>query len=398
MNIGMVVDNEFIGDIRIENEVSALEKAGFSVFILCLSYGHEKTEEKFNNSTIVRVKAKKYFIKKFRALTNTILNIYPAWWAKRINEFVKKYKIDVLHIHDLYMFGAGIKVKEKYKLHIPIIGDLHENYVEGLKKYKFSNTFPGKYLISIPKWERTEVEWISKMDFIVTVIEEAVDRYSSLGLDRNKFSVVANYVNIEEYLKMFELHKIQKDNKHFTVTYIGAFDLHRGLESVVKAIPSIVNIIGNLKVVLVGSGKNIESLKKMSRELEISEFIKFEGWQPHGKLPAYINASDICIIPHLKTKHTDNTIPHKLFQYMLFEKPVVATNCNPIKRIVEQEECGSIYKTGDSDDLAEKIIALHRDNLKMQLMGKKGKEAVIAKYNWQNTSKILVNLYKSLIK
>lgn len=396
MNIGMVIDNEFTGDIRVENEVIALEKAGFSVFILCLSFGNRNKIEKFGNSTIVRIDADLRIIKKMRALTNTIFNFYPDWWAKRINKFVEEYKINVLHIHDLYMFGAGFKAKGRYGLKIPIVGDLHENYVEGLKKYKFSNSFPGNLLISIPKWERTEIEWISQLDYAITVIEEAVERYVSIGLERNKFKVVANYVNIEEYLKMLTEYTVEKKECCFTVTYIGAFDIHRGLESVVKAVSDIYKVIPNLKLVLVGRGKNLELLKQIAEQSGMSDNIVFEGWQPHSKLPAYINASDVCIIPHLKTKHTDNTIPHKLFQYMLFEKPVVATDCNPIKRIVESENCGLIYESGDSKGFASKIIELFNDRDKMKVMGKLGKEAVLKKYNWNETSKNLINMYQKI--
>jgi len=394
MRIGMVLDHEFPGDIRVENEIIALENAGFEVFIICFDFGIGSTVEYFHRTKIVRIKINKSIKKKLQALTNTIFNFYPKYWAKKINKFIDNYKIDVLHIHDLYMFGAGILIKEKYKRKILLVGDLHENYVEGLKKYQFSNTFPGKFLISIPKWEKSEIEWIHKLDYAITVIEEAVDRYESLGLDRRKFSVVANYVNIDEYLKILNAYEVRKDMSLFTATYLGVFDTHRGLESVVRSIPFIKKSVENIKFVLVGRGKNLESLKKMAGDLDVLNNISFEGWQPHEKLPAYINASDICLIPHLKTVHTDNTIPHKLFQYMLFEKPVVATNCNPIQRIVEETKCGLIYENKNSYQFAEAVIKLYNSESLRQQMGTNGKKAVMEKYNWTTTSENLISMYQ----
>ena len=35
MKIGMLLDNEFTGDLRVENEATSLVKAGHEVFILC---------------------------------------------------------------------------------------------------------------------------------------------------------------------------------------------------------------------------------------------------------------------------------------------------------------------------------------------------------------------------
>ena len=145
-----------------------------------------------------------------------------------------------------------------------------------------------------------------------------------------------------------------------------------------------------------GTGSNFESLVQLSKKLNIENYISFEGWQPHEKLSSYIKASDICLIPHLKSVHTDNTIPHKLFQYMIFEKPVVASDCNPIKRILDETRAGVVFESNNEADLASKVIDL-QNNKKLQLeMGKKGKEAVLEKYNWNEASKNLITLYNKI--
>ena len=66
--------------------------------------------------------------------------------------------------------------------------------------------------------------------------------------------------------------------------------------------------------------------------------------------------SDICVIPHLKSEHTDNTSPNKLFYFMHFKKPVLASNCNYIQEIVEEENCGMIYEHDNINELNENRI------------------------------------------
>ena len=56
MRIGMILDNEFSGDLRVENEVTSLQNAGHQVFVLCLNYGRKKNYEEFNGAKIVRFK------------------------------------------------------------------------------------------------------------------------------------------------------------------------------------------------------------------------------------------------------------------------------------------------------------------------------------------------------
>lgn len=397
MKIGMVLDNEFTGDMRVENEVVSLVQAGHEVFVLCFNYGNKKSRENYEGGTILRIDIDAKVKGKMKGLTNFIIDPYTYYWSKKIISFVREYNIEVLHMHDLFMLGAAFRARRKLKATLPIVGDLHENYPEALKYYKFSNTFPGNLLISIPKWERTEKKWIQQADHIITVIEEAVDRYGALGLDVEKMTVVANYVRKDEFLKgtiSSEMEAVYKNE--FTLSYIGGFDTHRGIDEVIKALPLVRNEIPNVKLILVGAGRNEADLKALAHSLNIDDLIDFKGWQPPTALPSFISASDICLIPHLKTNHTDNTIPHKLFQYMLMSKPVIASNCTPIERILKSAKAGLSYTSGNEKELAECILSLHKDRFLLKEMGQNGQQAVHQTYNWENTAKNLVALYDSI--
>lgn len=393
----MILDNEFTGDMRVENEVISLTKAGHQVFVLCFNYGKKQSLETYHGAQIIRVSVNPKVKDKMKGLTNTFFDPYTGYWAKQIIPFVKKQKIDVLHVHDLYLLGAAFKAVKKLNRAIPVVSDLHENYPEALKYYKFSNTFPGNVLISIPKWEKTEIKWVNQADYVITVIEEAVERYKKLGIDEEKISVVANYVNSDEFLDANEDKSILNrfENK-FVISYMGGFDTHRGLESVVKAIPYLKDKISNFKLVLVGKGRNENDLKKLAKDLGVNDFVDFEGWQSPNKLPSYISASDICLIPHLKTGHTDNTIPHKLFQYMLLGKAVLSTNCDPLERIIKATKSGLVYDSNNEKDLANQVLEMYQNKDITQQMGVNGKEAVKEIYNWENTAENLIQLYEEI--
>ena len=396
MKIGMILDHEFPPDIRVENEAVILAENGFDVNILCFAHDKSvKSAESFNGVNIQRLFKNRNLVKKGRALINTPFDYYTSYWAKKIKKFIQINDIDILHVHDLYMLGAAFKANKSAGL--KIVADLHENYVDGLSNYQFANTFPGNLVISKSKWAKTEIEWCQKVDYLITVIDEAVDRYTALGVSKHKIHVVVNYVNLKTFLnEEDDLALISGFKDQFTATYIGGFDFHRGLESVIKAVPGIVREIPNFLLVLVGSGKNLDQLKNLAQDLNILKHISFEGFQQPKKLPSYIKASSLCLIPHLKTVHTDNTIPHKLFHYMLVKKPVIATNCNPIERIINETQSGMIYSSNQAADLAEKIIKMYKNPTVMKEMGKNGHQAVLATYNWDKTAENLLELYKQV--
>ncbi len=396
MKIGMVLDSQFPPDIRVENEATSLVQNGHDVHLLSYSHLPEfQAEEMWNGVHVVRNHLSKKLAKKGRGLINTYFDVYTPYWSKLIQKFISEYNPDVLHVHDLFMLGAAYKATNKYNL--PIVADLHENYVEGLKHYQFANSFPGNWLISIDRWSKREIEWCKQADHIITVIDEAVNRYSGLGIDPKKISVVANYVNIDDFLDVPDIPDIIKRiGASFSATYIGGFDTHRGLEYTIRATELIRKQIPDFKLVLVGHGNNFDSLKDLAGQLDIEGSILFEGYQNPDTIPSYIKASQICLIPHLKTIHTDNTIPHKLFHYMLLAKPIVASNCDPIERIVNDTQCGFIYQDTNAQLLADKVIQIYKNKTLATEMGKRGQESVHKKYNWQEAEKKLLQLYENL--
>ncbi len=397
MKIGMILDNEFTGDLRVENEIISLQNAGHQVYLLCLNFGNQKPYEIFNGAKVFRIPIKEKIKKKLAGLNNTFFNFYPIFWSKHIVDFAKSNKINALHVHDLWMLNSGLRANKK--LNLPLVADLHENFVEALKQYKYANIFPNKLLISKKRWATSEKEWCQKADALITVIDEAVERYSGLGIEREKIYVVPNYINLKTFEKYsIEQTIIDKYSKYFTVVYTGGFDTHRGLETLIDATKILVNRIDNLKVVLVGSGSNFNSLKQQANNLDLTEIIDFEGWQSASLLPSYIKAADVGVIPHLKTKHTDNTIPHKLFHYMYFSKPVVASNCNPLVRILNEEKAGVIFNSGDAADLANKVLSIYKDKNLAKIYGENGRKAVLSKYNWEKASQKLIELYEKLEK
>lgn len=397
LHIGMILDNEFTGDMRVENEVQALQKAGYQVFVFCINHGNKLERENYHGAKIIRIKLSKFWKKKLNGLNNTIINIYPTWWKNKIIKLAKENNIDVLHVHDLWLLEGALLANKTLK--VKIVADLHENYVHALANYKWSTSFPGNLLVSQEKWKRKEIEWLKKVDDIIVVIEEAKTRVQELIGNKKSIHVVANYVNIDEFKAADKNYvNLLKDRfaENITLTYTGGFDLHRGLENLVEAIPIILKTFPNFLLVLVGSGSNENDLKELSIKLNIDKHITFEGWQKPEVLPAYIQASDACVIPHMKTEHTDKTIPHKLFQYMLYEKPVLTSNCEPLKRIVNETGSGEVFIQSDVSDIAQKVIEVLSDPNTMVTMGSNGREAVLNKYNWDETAKALVSLYNKI--
>ncbi len=300
-----------------------------------------------------------------------------------------------IHAHDLYLVGGALRAGRR--LGVPVVADLHENWVEALKHYAWSTRFPGRLVVNIPRWERVERRWVNEDDRLVVVIEEAAARYEVMGVDPEHIAVVPNYVRLESF-EGYPLDEvlIERLRSPFTLVYTGVIDVHRGLDSVLRAFPQVRAAVPGARLVIAGDGRIRPELEALAADLGIRDAVLFEGWQPQERIRSYTAAADVCLIPHLRTAHTDATIPHKLFHAMVSERVVAVSDCRPLRRIVEAEGAGVVFEAGNPQAIAEALIGLARRPEERRRMGERGRAAVLVRYHWEAGAERLVQMYRDL--
>ena len=74
-------------------------------------------------------------------------------------------------------------------------------------------------------------------------------------------------------------------------------------------------------------------------------------------------------------------------------KPVLASNCTSIKRILEETNSGRCYEHDSSLDFGIKAIEMAGNVPERIQMGKNGRNSVLQKYNWDKTTESLIKIY-----
>ncbi|MGC8785787.1 MAG: glycosyltransferase, partial [Armatimonadota bacterium] len=109
-----------------------------------------------------------------------------------------------------------------------------------------------------------------------------------------------------------------------------------------------------------------------------------------------IRLACVGIVPHFVNALTQYTMPNKLYDYMAFRKPVLVSDCRPMKRVVESHRCGLVFRSQDADDLVEKVLMLRDPDLRAR-MGANGRRAVEERYNWDVDGRRLVEVVEQLL-
>ncbi len=396
MKILMLLDREFPPDIRVENEAHSLIQAGHEVHILCYDHQNKEQDEQIRGIFIHRFKIRKQVAKKSLGL---ILNlpIFKWIWKKQVFSQLRKENFKAIHIHDLPLCIL-IPYLKKQGLHI--IADMHENYPFLVAEQYYMRSKLGRFIFRYRNWFRKERNWLSQANDIICVAPEMKKRLEATLGNGNNIRVVPNTFSFDSFgANQIEISGIKKRiNSDFMILYVGGFDYGRGLDILISAIKLLKTRITNFSLVLVGDGSIKAELIQLAETSGIKDLVHFEGWKPATHVKSYIDASSVCIIPHLKSEQTDNSSPNKLFQYMFFERPVISSNCTSLEKIITEERCGLVFRDRDTNDLAEKIFQLYSQPEVASNMGSNGKVAVVKKYNWETTVQPLISLYDSLTK
>ena len=391
----MILDKTFPPDPRVENEAVSLVENGFEVYLFCLKYYKNQPEnEVINGINIIRYQSSTLEFK-LSALAYSF-PFYTNRMYKKIRNFLAKYTIEAIHIHDIRIGEAVFKANNKLKL--PVVLDLHDNMPEIMKYYPHVQKFPGKYLISLKKWKQKEEEFIQKATKIITVSNEFKDEVvGRTNIDNSKIKVVPNSVRKSFYedsnLDNAILNRYKND---FVILYLGDTGLRRGLLTAIEAIPILKQTIANVKLVIVGSNTTDSVLKQKVKDLNIDHYVDFQGWQNVKLFPSYIVASTVCISPLYRNIQHDVAYANKLFQYMSFAKSVLVSNAIAQKNLIEKTESGLVHIEKDSSDFTEKIIQLFTDESLRNQLGTNGKKFIEEEFCWEKTSKELIQTYQEL--
>ncbi len=381
MRILMILDHEFPPDIRVENEIEALSEAGHEIHLACFTRKNRSAYEISGTCHIHRKPISGLVYKS--SVAAMTFPVYFRFWRRFISHLTRKFSIDAIHVHDLPLtqVAAGICKKN----HIPLTVDLHENWPAYLRISIHTKSLAGRILSPNKRWINYEKKSLAAADHIVVVVKEAAQRLIDLGLDPERIKVVSNTLN----LRHFKITPTEKSGDDIILFYAGGLTYHRGLQVVIQAMAVVAQ--PNIKCWILGEGSYKKELEELVSTLGLEEQVIFKGWQPYEKMTEMMMDADYTLIPHLRSDHTDSTIPHKLFQYMYAGKPIIASNCKPIERIVNETKSGYIYMADQPGDMAKVLQQLKDDDPDSYV--EKGRKWVKEKYNWSVDNKVLLSIY-----
>jgi glycosyltransferase involved in cell wall biosynthesis len=149
-----------------------------------------------------------------------------------------------------------------------------------------------------------------------------------------------------------------------------------------------------LRLLIAGRGRDEDSARTLTRELDLDRQVSFIGWHPYGRMPAIHNCADIFVLPSLPTPLWQEQFGYVLIESMACGKPLISTWTGSIPEVVG--DAGILIPPNDFAALSHAMENLATSPEKRKTLGSKSRGRAEQFFDVRATSSRLRQYYQEL--
>lgn len=398
MNILMLANNTGESDARIMRAAKAARSFGHNVLV----YGRIKTDflayENCEEIPILRFSASLPKLLKPRLATKVARSLLgTAGWIMFLNgrafrAMGKTAAPHIVHAHDIYTLWAGWQIAKATGA--KLIYDAHELETGRSGVVRLQDR------LRIKAYEKF---LINRADAVITVSDSIADALVELyGIKRPVVINNAPYVSEPQLSNGPEdrdnirsrlgLH----DNARLAV-YIGAVTFNRGLEQVVRAMPSMPDV----HVAMVGPRTHAlteSRIRALAHVNGVVDRLHLIDPVPNDRVTSFVKTADVSLVLVQDACLSYRfSFPNKLLESLFAGLPVVVSNLPEYTRMIEKTGAGVVVNQAKPAAIAEGVLRILSDR-ERYVPSSETISDLIRTYGWGAQAGKLISLYERVVQ
>lgn len=286
---------------------------------------------------------------------------------------------DVIHLHDPELMAVGKKLaKAGYK----VIYDVHED----VPKQVLNKQWLPKIIRPLVSWliKLNEKQTSAKLSGIICATEIIANRFKRYN---------SNTIAIHNYPILAELanNSVDWDSRDLDLCYVGSISQTRGILPLSASLQT-----SGCQLELAGAFSNVDIEQQLKNSPGFKQ-INYHGVVGRAAIAELLSRVRVGIVTLLPTPSYVESLPIKLFEYMLAGIPVVASDFELWRPIVAGNNCGLMVNPADPAAIAAACLELIKNPTQAARMGANGRRAVIEHYVWEQEQLKLLEFYRNLV-
>lgn len=329
--------------------------------------GHEVHLISFNNYYLPNIK--QYNINSF----SHIISYKTLISAMQVKSIIKKIKPDIVHAHyvtDYGFFGA--------------ISNFHPLVITAWGSDVLIAPNNSKILNYIVRYT------LKKAELITCDSEKVMNTAALYGGNPEKVFVIQWGVD----LNIFKNFNFNSKTNECTVLSTRSFEPLYNIDTIIEAVPYVINRFSNVKFILKnGYGKGEPLLRELAKKCIAMQNIQFVNRMvEYNEMSKFLNDADIFIsVP------SSDSSSVSLQEAMACGLPVIVSDLPANREWIKDGWNGYIVPVRDPEALAGAIIKLLENKEQRELFGKRNQELIIECADHEKHMLRMEELYESLL-
>lgn len=375
-------------DVVVRQEMELLKSKGHNVFLL------SRHNDDFEKYSMVRK-------------LSTFLNLhYSRASYSEVFNFLKEERVDIVHIHNIFPLWTPAVYFACKDAGIPVVHTLHDfrffcanaflfrgNNVCNVCftktplysiKYRcfkdsiIGSVFVAKYLSHV---KRGKLYLFA--DAYLALTDFAKQLYFEFGIPKDKLYVKPNFVA--------DTVNGTSDFKEGYFAYVGRISEEKGIKVLINAL--ISSSAKNVKLKILGAGPLTHYLKDIISKNKLQN-IDYLGLVQREEALKVIRGALALVFPSVCLE----SFPMSIIESFARGTPVIASDFGAMSQLIAHGKTGLLFKKGDPQDLAEKILYLANNPEIAIEMGKNARQEYLQKYTPEVNYNILMDIYRRVIE
>ncbi len=282
---------------------------------------------------------------------------------------------DIIHVHGL-SYHAFVASALGRRLGKPVIVKLaNSGMASDIEKMKSGQHLP---------LTRLMLPTALSCDRLVVLNELITTELEKAGVEPARLVRIPNGVVVSDNSQ-------SAPGEGFQILFLGRLHPQKGLDVLLEALKRAMSIRqDSLRLVLAGDGPERGRLEKLAADLGVGAEVEFLGTvdDPRRQLAR----ADLLVLPSYA-----EGLSNVLLEAMASGVPVVASDIEANRSLIEDGVSGRLFAVGDPDDLARILVELADDPAAREDLGRRARAVVEAHYTIQQVASRYEELYGELM-
>lgn len=182
----------------------------------------------------------------------------------------------------------------------------------------------------------------------------------------------------------------------FVVIYQGSMTRGRGIFESVEAIGMAMGQAPELRLIFLGGGRSVPELKTLVRAMGLQEQVLFIDPVSHDRVPEFLAAADVGLVPLPQTPDMEINFPVKLPEYLCQGLPVILTDITPHRIVPAAAEFAFWAGSGRPEEIAAAMVDAYDRRSEIPELGESAGRWARANVGWASQFRIFEEVVESL--